>query len=83
MEARCVSKETKQREDLRPEKRENGQHYLCSTCYTVSKEDKKSMFDCLNSMNVASEYSLIMQGRINMKEKFTNLKSRDCHILMT
>ena len=42
------------------------------------------MFDCLNSMKVSSGYSSNMQGRINMKEKkFTNLKSHDCHILMT
>ena len=42
------------------------------------------MFDCLNSMKVPSGYSSNMQGRINMKEKkFTNLKSHDCHVLMT
>ena len=35
-------------------------------------------------MNVLSGYSSNMQGRINMKEKkFTNLKSHDCHVLMT
>ena len=76
-------KETKQREDLRPEKRENGQHYLRPASYTLSKEEKESMFDCLNSMKVPSGYSSNMQGRINMKEqKFTNLKSHDCHVLM-
>jgi hypothetical protein len=42
------------------------------------------MFDCLNSIKVPSRYSLDIQGRINMKEKkFTNLKSHDCHVLMT
>jgi hypothetical protein len=42
------------------------------------------MFDCLNSMKVPSGYSSNIQGRINMKEKkFTNLKSHDCHVLMT
>jgi len=42
------------------------------------------MFDYLNSMKVQSGYSSNMQGRINMKEKkFTNLKSHDCHVLMT
>ena len=42
------------------------------------------MFDCLNSMKVPSGYSSNMQERINMKEKkFTNLKSHDCHVLMT
>ena len=84
LEARRDLKETKQREDLRPEKRENRQHYLRPASYTLSKEEKESMFDCLNSMKVPSGYSSNMQGRINMKEKkFTNLKSHDCHVLMT
>ena len=52
--------------------------------YTLSKEENESLFDCLNSMKVPSGYSSNMQGRINMKEKkFTNLKSHDCHVLMT
>ena len=36
MEARRDLKEIKQREDLRPEKRENGQHYLRPASYTLS-----------------------------------------------
>ena len=84
MEARRDLKETKQQEDLHPEKRENGQHYLRPTSDTLSKEDNESMFDCLNNMNVPSGYSSNMQGRINKKEKkFTNLKSHDCHVLKT
>ena len=42
------------------------------------------MFDCLNNIKVPSGYSSNIQGRLNMKEKkFTNLKSHDCHVLMT
>ena len=74
LEARRDLKEMKQREDLRPEKRENEQHYLRPASYTLSKEEKQSMFDCLNSIKVPSRYSSNIQGRINMKEKkFTNL----------
>ena len=52
--------------------------------YTLNKEKKESLFDCLNNIKVPSGYSSNMQGRINMKEKkFTKLKSHDCHILMT
>jgi hypothetical protein len=51
--------------------------------YTLSKEEKESIFGCLNSMKVPSGYSSNIQGRINMKEKFTNLMSHDCHVLMT
>ena len=84
LEARRDLKEMKQREDLRPEKREKGQHYLRPASYTLSKEEKESLFDCLNSMKVPSGYSSNMQERINIKDKkFTNLKSHDCHVLMT
>jgi hypothetical protein len=57
MEATCDVKEMKQQEGLRPEKRENGQHYLRPASYTLSKEEKKSMFDCLNSTKFLSGYS--------------------------
>ena len=84
LEARRDLKEMKQREDLSPEKREKGQNYLRPASYTLSKEEKESLFDCLNSMKVPSGYSSNMQGRINIKEKqFTNLKSHDCYVLMT
>ena len=48
LDARRDLKEMKQREDLRPKKREKGQHYLRPASYTLSKEEKQSMFDCLN-----------------------------------
>jgi hypothetical protein len=57
---------------------------LRSASYTLSKEGKESMFDCLNSMKVPSGYSSNIQERINMKDKkFTNLKSHDYRVLMT
>ena len=37
LEARRDLKEMKQQEDLQPEKREKGQHYLCPANYTGSK----------------------------------------------
>ena len=50
LEARRDLKEMKKREDLQPEKREKGQHYLHPASYTLSKEEKQSMFDCLNNI---------------------------------
>jgi hypothetical protein len=58
IESRRDMKEMKQREDLRPEKRDNEQHNLGPASYTLSKEEKESMFDCLNSMKVPSAYLL-------------------------
>jgi hypothetical protein len=59
-----------------------------TTCVKLAtrsaKRRKKACFDCLNSMKVPSSYSSNIQGRINMKvKKFTNLKSHDCHVLIT
>ena len=42
------------------------------------------MFDCLSSIKVPSEYSSNIKGILNLAEKkFTNLKSHNCHVLMT
>ena len=60
------------------------QDYLRPASYTLSKEEKDIMFDCLNSIKVPSGYSSNMKGIINMKDKkFTNLKAHNYHMLMT
>ena len=42
------------------------------------------MFECLNSIKVPSSISSNVKGIINVVEKkFLNLKSHDCHVLMT
>ena len=68
----------KQQAALHLEKRDKRRHYLGPACYTLSKEEKQSMFDCLNSIKVPS-------GRLlNLKEKkFAHVKSHVCHVLMT
>nr|AAM74279.1 Putative transposable element [Oryza sativa Japonica Group] len=49
--------------------------------YTLSKAEKESMFECLESIKVPSGYSTNIKRIISMKEKkCTNLKSHDCHI---
>ena len=54
LEARQDLQHMKQWVSLHPEKRDKGRHYLGSACYTLSKEEKQSMFDCLNSIKVPS-----------------------------
>ena len=74
----------KERENLHPEKVDDGRQYLSPVSYTLSKEEKKSMFECLNSIKVPSGFSSNVKGIINMAEKkFLNLKSHVCHMLMT
>ena len=52
--------------------------------YTLSKEEKENMFECLRSIKVPSSFSSNVMGIINVAEKkFLNLKSHDCHMLMT
>jgi DNA gyrase inhibitor GyrI len=63
---------------------EEEQDYLGPASYTLSKEEKDIMFDCLNSMKVPSGHSSNIKGIINMKDKkLTNLKDHDYHMLMT
>src|SRR3954464_5535897 len=52
--------------------------------YTLTKEEKEIFFECLLSMKVPSGFSSNIKGIINMaKKKFQNLKSHDCHVIMT
>jgi hypothetical protein len=39
-----------ERDGLHPEMGENGRHYLSSTSYTLSKEEKENKFECLSSI---------------------------------
>jgi hypothetical protein len=59
----------KQQAALHPEKMDKGQHYLGPACYTLSKEEKQSMFECLNNIMVPSGYSTNIKRLLNMKEK--------------
>jgi hypothetical protein len=84
LEALQELRRMEERDGLHPEMRENGQHYLRPASYTLSKEEKESMFECLSSTKVPSRYSSNIKGILNMLEKkFTNLKSHDCHVLLT
>ena len=84
LEARQDLEALKERGVLHPEKRGKGEHYLGPASYTLSKKEKETMFECLNSIKVPSSYSYSVKRLINMKErKFINIKSHDCHVLMT
>ena len=84
LEARQDLQCMKQRATLHPEKRDKGCHYLGPACYTLSKEEKQGMFDCLNSIKVPSGYSSNIKRLLNLKEKkLAHVKSHDCHALMT
>jgi hypothetical protein len=64
----------KERENLHPEKVDDEHQYLSPADYTLSKEEKKSMFECLNNIKVPSGFSLNVKGIINMAEEIPKLK---------
>ena len=64
LEARHDMQQLAERQGLQPEKRDKGRHYLKPASYNLSKEEKESMFDCLNSIKVMSGYSSNIQGII-------------------
>ena len=52
--------------------------------YALTKEEKEIFFECLLSMKVPFGFLSNIKGLINMAEKkFQNLKSHDCHVIMT
>ena len=84
LEARKELQRVEERDALYPEKRDNWRQYFSLANYTLSKEDKVSMLQCLSSIKAPSGYSSNIKGILNLPEKkLTNLKSHDCHMLMT
>ena len=74
----------KERDNLHPKKTDDGRQYLSPASYTLSKEEKGGLFECLDSIKVPSGFSSNIKGIINVPEKkFGHLKSNDCHVLMT
>nr|AAP52690.2 transposon protein, putative, CACTA, En/Spm sub-class [Oryza sativa Japonica Group] len=68
LEARNDLKHMEQRGDLHPEPKEKGSHYLSPASYTLSKAEKESMFECLESIKMADRdeeqilYNTIAEG---------------------
>jgi hypothetical protein len=56
LEARQDLQCMKEQENLHPEKVDDRRQHLSPTSYTLSKEEKKSMFECLNSIKVSSSF---------------------------
>ena len=84
LEAQQDLQEMKEQGNLHLEKTDDRCQYLSPASYTLSKEEKESMFECLDSIKVPSGFSSNIKRIINMQEKkFLNLKSLDSHVLMT
>jgi len=66
LEARQDLQHMKERDNLHPEKTYDGRHYLSLASYTLSKEEKESMFECLSRIKVPSGLSSNIKGIINV-----------------
>ena len=71
------------REDLHPEERGNKSVYIPSTCYMLSKQEKRQFYTTLSDMKVTSGYFSNVQSLVQMKDlQIIKLKSHDFHTLM-
>ncbi|MCL8568105.1 DUF4218 domain-containing protein [Proteus mirabilis] len=82
------SKDTPEaREDQERHKGRDGMHpgqFQGRASYALTKEEKEIFFEVLFSIKVPTGFSSNIKGIVNMKDKkFQNLKSHDCHVLMT
>ncbi|XP_058760857.1 uncharacterized protein LOC131634221 [Vicia villosa] len=57
--------------------------YLPPAFYTLSKKEKTSFYECLESIKVSHGYSSNVKRLVSVKHlKLVGLKSHDCHVLM-
>jgi hypothetical protein len=83
LKARMDIEEMKLRKDLHHETLENGSKKLPAACYTLSKQEKMSLCNCLHGIKVLTGYSDNVSRMVNMKTlKVHFKKSHDCHIFI-
>lgn len=82
MKARLDMQEMGIRPELAPQ--QSSKHaYLPPSCYTLSRKEKISFYECLSSVKVTSGYSSNTKAIVSMKDlKLVGMKSHDCHVLM-
>jgi Domain of unknown function (DUF4218) len=70
--------------ELAPVEKEGSHIFLPPACYTLSKEEKLSLLECLKSIKVPTGYSSNISLKVSLQEmKLIGMKSHDFHILLT
>jgi hypothetical protein len=70
--------------NMYPENNTDKGCHLSPASYALTKAEKEIFFEILSSIKEPSGFSSNIKGIINMTEKkFQNLKSHDCHVIMT
>ena len=71
------------RESLKPILEKGKMNFLPTTCYTLSRSEKRQFCSTLVGVKVPTCYSSNIKSLVQMKDlKLINLKSHDCHTLM-
>jgi hypothetical protein len=71
-------------DNMHPQNKTDKGRHLSLASYALTKAEKEIFFEALSSIKVPSGFSSNTKGIINMTEKkFQNLKSHDCHVIMT
>ncbi|XP_062089101.1 uncharacterized protein LOC133795662 [Humulus lupulus] len=61
----------------------NGRTFLPPACYTLTKDEKREVYDCLFNIKVPGGYCSNIRSLVDMKTcTLTGMKSHDCRILM-
>ncbi|GJS34581.1 uncharacterized protein Tco_0532963 [Tanacetum coccineum] len=72
------------RNELAPQVMNGTKMYLPPACYTLSKAEKTSFYECLHGVKVPSGYSANIKNLVSMKDlKLLGMKSHDCLVLLT
>jgi hypothetical protein len=70
--------------NMHPQNKTDKERHLSPASYALTKAENEIFFEVLSSIKVPSGFSSNIKGIINMTEKkFQNLKSHDCHMIMT
>src|SRR3954466_15486587 len=83
-EAREDQQIMKDPKNMHTDNKTDKERHLSRASYALTKAEKEIFFEVLYSIKVSSGFSCNIKGIINMAEKkFQNLKSHDCHVIMT
>jgi hypothetical protein len=83
LKAHMDLEEIKLRKDLHHKTLKNGSKNFPTACYTLSKQEKMSLCNCLQGIKVPIGYSDNVSGMVNKKIlKIHFKKSHGCHILI-
>jgi hypothetical protein len=82
-EAREDQQRMKDRNNMHPQNNTDKGRHLSPANYALTKAEKEIFFEVLSSIKVPSGFSSNIKGIINtIENKFQNLKSHDCHVIM-